>query len=1092
MRLALITLAAVFGWLWMMSAAQASLATSVTYSVTRQIISATANHEVRFITPSGVDASTDTIILTFDSDFSLGSVGVGDIDLLHGPSTGLETSETLSSSAAAGVWGVSIGASAITFTAPTDAAAGEVTVNDWVTIRIGTNAAGGVNKITNPSSVQTAQNILSGTFGDFADTVVAIVDNDLVSVSATVAQTAEVPSPPVPQPGDLIAPTIFSAQVINITQHAATVIWTTDENSDSKVEYGITTSYASGTVSDSAYSKSHSLILPGLTSSTTYHLKITSRDEAYNTITSGDYTFTTLSYDNPPEISNIQVVDITDAVARVIWTTDELADSRVDYGTTNQYGLFAIQPGSVLQHSVLIAGLNQSTLYHFVISSRDSMNNAAASTDLTFVTMSDMTPPANVSDFQAAGENGVVHLSWVLPPDSDLAGVVLRRRTGTYPTDQNDGDLIFSGQGSAFDDTGVTNGTTYYYALFTFDYHDNYSSGALAQAMPVGPVAPPPEPEPEPTPAPEPPPAPPPAPTPGPSPVPVEPTPTPQGEVIKISPIFYGAGGTVELIPDFAKELGAISGSAITVVVPTGGLGTESEAAYLVVGESTYNLAPSPDATSFIGTFIAPTTGSHKISVSVKFKGGGSAVSEYNIFSQVGGRVVQELVVGQSNEPVVGAIVSLYVDNGGWVMWNAAPYNQSNPVLTGTNGEYVFIVPNGRYYIQVNKDGYQAKRTPDRIISKNVVGETIGLVVVPKPLKDVINPDLPLTENAIAVMENLGEKAIAGVTEARAFMQTPEVKQAVETKVSPAVMTVAVINIATALPFFNLLVYLQFLFTQPIMLLGKRRREKWGVVYNSLSKQPIDLAIVRLQHAETKVLMQTRVTDRAGRYSFLAKTGGYLMEVVKPGFLFPTQYLKGEATDVDFLGLYHGELLTTQEGETISHNIPMDPVERVETPRKIIVKKILRKIQSKIAFISILTALVTFIISPTWLVGTLLVAQIAMFFIFRRLSVQKKVRGWGVVFDEETKKPVAQTVVRILDKKFNKVLETQVTDNSGKYGFLARKNVYYLMAEKPGYEKYVSPDLDLTAKDESLIDQNIPLKKPGLVQPVNPFAQPLG
>jgi hypothetical protein len=39
-----------------------------------------------------------------------------------------------------------------------------------------------------------------------------------------------------------------------------------------------------------------------------------------------------------------------------------------------------------------------------------------------------------------------------------------------------------------------------------------------------------------------------------------------------------------------------------------------------------------------------------------------------------------------------------------------------------------------------------------------------------------------------------------------------------------------------------------------------------------------------------------------------------------------------------------------------------------------------------------------------------------------------------------------------------------------------RRNVYYVIADKPGYERYVSPDIDLSDKDQALIAQNIPLK----------------
>ncbi len=73
---------------------------------------------------------------------------------------------------------------------------------------------------------------------------------------------------------------------------------------------------------------------------------------------------------------------------------------------------------------------------------------------------------------------------------------------------------------------------------------------------------------------------------------------------------------------------------------------------------------------------------------------------------------------------------------------------------------------------------------------------------------------------------------------------------------------------------------------------------------------------------------------------------------------------------------------------------------------------------------------------------------------------------------------MGKVIVRIFDKKFNKLLETQVTDSNGKYGFFVRRNVYYVTAEKEGFERYSSPDIDLSTKDEAaIVDQNIPLKR---------------
>jgi len=78
-----------------------------------------------------------------------------------------------------------------------------------------------------------------------------------------------------------------------ITLSGATITWTTNEASDSQVEYGLTASYGSSTSLNTSLGTSHSMALSGLTASTTYHYRVKSRDAAGNLGTSGDYSFTT-------------------------------------------------------------------------------------------------------------------------------------------------------------------------------------------------------------------------------------------------------------------------------------------------------------------------------------------------------------------------------------------------------------------------------------------------------------------------------------------------------------------------------------------------------------------------------------------------------------------------------------------------------------------------------------------------------------------------------------------------------------------------------------------------------------------------------
>jgi len=92
---------------------------------------------------------------------------------------------------------------------------------------------------------------------------------------------------------DNIPPVISSANASSITQSSAVITWTTNEPSDSQVEYGQTISYGNQTVLNNSMTTSHSVTLSGLAANTTYHYRVKSRDAAGNLAVSNDYIFTT-------------------------------------------------------------------------------------------------------------------------------------------------------------------------------------------------------------------------------------------------------------------------------------------------------------------------------------------------------------------------------------------------------------------------------------------------------------------------------------------------------------------------------------------------------------------------------------------------------------------------------------------------------------------------------------------------------------------------------------------------------------------------------------------------------------------------------
>ena len=202
---------------------------------------------------------------------------------------------------------------------------------------------------------------------------------------------------------DTTAPVISNVAAGGITTTGATITWNTNENSDSQVEYGLTTAYGQSTTLNPALVTAHSQGLSGLTSGTLYHYRVKSRDASGNLAISGDFTFTTLDV-TAPVISNVAAGGITASGATITWTSNENSDSQVQYGTTQAYGQSTtLDPTLVTAHSQGLSGLNSETLYHYRVKSKDAAGNLAVSGDFTFTTapLLDTTPPT-VTSFSPA------------------------------------------------------------------------------------------------------------------------------------------------------------------------------------------------------------------------------------------------------------------------------------------------------------------------------------------------------------------------------------------------------------------------------------------------------------------------------------------------------------------------------------------------------------------------------------------------------------------------------------------------------------------------------------------------------------------
>jgi hypothetical protein len=168
------------------------------------------------------------------------------------------------------------------------------------------------------------------------------------------------------------------------------------------------------------------------------------------------------------------------------------------------------------------------------------------------------------------------------------------------------------------------------------------------------------------------------------------------------------------------------------------------------------------------------------------------------------------------------------------------------------------------------------------------------------------------------------------------FLPSSDVKyvNTVVRKVTPTALPVGVaVGVSQSISLMSSVgslydVYLVFLKFIGVVLgfFGRKKPKSWGVVYDSVTKRPIDPAYVVMEDVKGEN-KKTAITDLDGRYGFLAEPGTYSITVNKTHYKFPSQILEKRTRDEMYDDLYFGEIFENNEQKVIQYNIPLDPVE---------------------------------------------------------------------------------------------------------------------------------------------------------------------
>jgi len=226
----------------------------------------------------------------------------------------------------------------------------------------------------------TLTDLTSATTYEYTVTSVDAFDNTFVSETFMFTTETE---------ADETAPLILAGpDAIAITDNFATIIWTTNEEGDSYVDYGTTTDYGSVAGSPTGVTE-HSIQLTKLEAGTEYHFRVRTADASLNTVLSDDYTFTTeaaADTDGPVFVTQPYPSSVSENSATIEWEADEPNYAVVNFGLTSSLGGFIIDQNFDIKHCITLSNLESDTTYYYTVSSTDLSGNETVSSVATFRT----------------------------------------------------------------------------------------------------------------------------------------------------------------------------------------------------------------------------------------------------------------------------------------------------------------------------------------------------------------------------------------------------------------------------------------------------------------------------------------------------------------------------------------------------------------------------------------------------------------------------------------------------------------------------------------------------------------------------------
>lgn len=232
------------------------------------------------------------------------------------------------------------------------------------------------------------------------------------------------------------------------------------------------------------------------------------------------------------------------------------------------------------------------------------------------------------------------------------------------------------------------------------------------------------------------------------------------------------------------------------------------------------------------------------------------------------------------------------------------------------------------------------------------------------------------------------------------------------------------------------------------LITWQKRHRPWGVIYDSVTKEPLDPAYVQLFTADKKV-HQESITDLDGRYGFLAPEGRYTFTVNKSNYIFPSTYRPLFGEDVLYSNLYYGEEFLVED--TVVRDVPLDPAgrdwnqeEKMRTKQTHFFRPLdvtIITIFDILFYVGLVALVLQFYFAQTIVTGILLMLYVVLLYL--RIKGGKPVL-YGVLSKNDV--PLAYAIIRVLKSGYE--VAHKVADGYGRYAVLVVPGNYTVQIDE--------------------------------------------